>query len=109
MQMSIMNTSGVILNTPLVGGAGLSPDAVGGTISNPLPYPANKSGPLAIGATLVIQMHVEDLQNKSVPWLPLTPSTEWQMLIQAGLVTVSFLAVTGTNNLADQAAAVAAV
>lgn len=93
---NITNTSGSIyypgftINTPTVGGSGLSSDAVGGTISYPLPYPFNTAGPLAAGAAVVQTLHTEDLQNKSVPWLPLTPSTEWQMLVQAGIVTVSF-------------------
>lgn len=111
---NITNTAGSIyfpgftINTPTVGGSGVSPDAVGGSITYPLPYPANKAGPLAAGASVVVTLHTEDFQNKSVPWLPLTPSTEWQMLVQKGIVTVAFSEGNIGKNVDDQAVATVA-
>jgi hypothetical protein len=96
LNMTVRNLLTVPINTPIVGGYGVSPDAQGGSKFQPLPYPfshvalaANTGGPPgADSATLPIQ--VEDFRYKSVPWLPLEPSREWQMLVQAGVVSVTF-------------------
>jgi len=108
MQMTVTNitnttkAAGFAINTPDVGGGGLSPDAQGGNVLYKLPYPFSHIGALAAGAAKTLPVHVEDMRFKSVPWLPLEPSREWQMLIQAGIVSVSFSA--GGNNVEDDAA-----
>lgn len=99
MDMTVTNLLTVAINTPAVGGSGVSPDAVGGTKKYALPYPFSSAGPIAPGATLTLPVHVEDFRYKSVPWLPLEPSREWQMLIQAKVVSVSFAG--GGNNVED--------
>lgn len=92
MIMTVTNVSGRIINTPATGGYGVSPDAVGGAIADPLPYPADKSGPLAIGGHFDLPMHSEDMQYKAVPWLPMEVSRLWQQLVNAKIVTISFAA-----------------
>lgn len=92
MQMTITNVSGVTINTPAVGGSGISPDAAGGSLSYPLPYPFSHSGPLATGIARTLPVHAADFRYKSVPWLPLGPSEEWQGLVQGGIVTITFAA-----------------
>lgn len=89
MLVTVTNTSGVIINTPTTGGSGVSADAVGGTISNPLPFPFAHIGPLGIGLGKQLQMHPGDWHRKSVPWVPQDPATEWNMLVQAGKVTLA--------------------
>lgn len=101
MQMTVTNLLAVTINTPVTGGNGVSPDAVGGSVFKALPYPFNASGPLAAGASRTLPVQSADFQHKSVPWLPLTPSNEWQALVQAGVVSVTFLA--DANSVADEA------
>lgn len=88
--MSVTNTSGGVMNALASGGYGSSPDAVGGVIANPLPYPFNKSASLANGATRALPMHQTDLHTKPTPAFPMEPVAEWNQLVQAGKVTVSF-------------------
>ena len=91
--MTVTNLLAVAINAPIVGGNGLSADAVGGTKFKPLPYPFSH---VTLGAngggsdSKTMPVHVEDFRYKSVPWLPLEPSREWAMLIQDGTVTVTF-------------------
>jgi hypothetical protein len=110
MKMSVKNNTdlagnplfpGVIINTPDTGGTGVSPDAVGGNKRYPLPYPFAHVGPVAAGATVVQVIHVEDMRRMSVPWLPLEPSREWQMLVQQGIVTVTFSELSTGKNVED--------
>lgn len=109
MKMTITNTTlssgshglGFAINTPDTGLAGVSADAVGGNKIYPLPYPFSHVGPIAIGATATQVVHVEDMRHKSVPWLPLEPSREWQMLVQAGIVSVSFSELSTGKNVED--------
>lgn len=97
--------AGFTINTPTLGGAGVSSDAVGGTLTFPLPYPFTKAGPIAAGAAVTLTLHTEDFRGKSVPWLPLSPSTEWQMLVQKAIVTVSFSEGNLGKNVEDNAVA----
>lgn len=92
MLVTVTNTSGGTINTPASGGYGISADAVGGTISNPLPYPFAHIGPMASAgptATKQLPMHPADWHRKSVPWVPQDPATEWNQLVQAGKVTLA--------------------
>jgi hypothetical protein len=77
--------------------------ATGGTVQVALPYPFNAdggsavpvvasiSGPIAPGATLVLSMHSEDWQYKRVPWETTFPTTDWNFLVDAGIVTMAFV------------------
>lgn len=92
MLVTITNTSGVVINTPITGGFGVSADAVGGSKSNPLPYPFAHIGPMATSGptnTKQLPMHPGDWHYKSVPWLPQDPATEWNQLVQRGIVTLT--------------------
>ena len=92
---------GVTINTPDTGGFGVSPDAVGGNKKYALPYPFSHVGPIAAGAAVTQVIHVEDMRRMSVPWLPLEPSREWQMLVQQGIVSVTFSELTIGKNVED--------
>ena len=89
MLVTVTNVSGGTINTPATGGSGVSADAVGGTISNPLPFPFGHIGPLANSASKQLPMHPGDWHHKSVPWLPQAPVTEWNTLVQAKKVTIA--------------------
>lgn len=112
MQMTITNVTnttklaGFAINTPDTGLGGVSSDALGGNKLYPLPFPFAHIGALAAGATKTLPMHISDFREKSVPWLPLSPSKEWQMLIQNGIVTVTFA--TGGDDIEDTAVATVA-
>ena len=99
--MTVTNLLTVPINCPIVGGSGLSPDAKGGSKFKPLPYPfshvilgATGGGStidgIAYPAAKALPIHMEDFRHMSVPWLPMEPSREWQILIQEGTVTVAF-------------------
>lgn len=99
MLVTVTNVSGVTINTPSMGGYGVSPDAVGGSKSNPLPFPFAHIGPLTMASpTKQLPMHPGDWHHKPVPWLPQSPATEWNQLVQAGKVT---LTVADQTNLRD--------
>jgi hypothetical protein len=93
LHMTVTNLTATAINTPIVGGAGVSPDAQGGSVFMPLPYPFSH---VTLGAngggsdSKTLPVHVEDFQYKSVPWLPMEPSREWAALLQKGIVSVSF-------------------
>jgi len=109
MLMTVTNTTlssgshgaGFVINTPDTGLSGVSADAVGGTKLYKLPYPFSHAGPVAIGGTVAATVHTEDFRYQSVPWLPMEPSREWQMLIQAGIVSVAFTEPTLNRSLED--------
>jgi hypothetical protein len=111
--MTVTNLTAYTINTPIVGGNGVSPDAAGGSKFKPLPYPFSHVvlGPNGGGSDAkTLPIHMEDFRHMSVPWLPLEPSREWAMLIQAGVVSVTFShdAVV-TKNAEDLANAINAV
>ena len=89
MLVTVTNTSGGTINNLITGGSGLSSDAVGGSKNKPLPYPFGHIGSLANGGTKQLPMHPADWHYKSVPWLPMEPATEWNQLVQAGVVTLT--------------------
>jgi hypothetical protein len=79
----------------LTGGTGVSAlSAVGGAKTDPLPYPFAHIGELAAAATKQLPMHPADWRYKAVPWLPEEPSTEWNKLVQGGVVTLTVAAQT---------------
>jgi len=92
---------GVTINTPDTGLSGVSADAVGGNKLYALPYPFSHVGPIAAGAAVTMVVHVEDMRRMSVPWLPLEPSREWQMLVQKGIVSVAFSELSTGKNVED--------
>lgn len=101
MLMTVENTSGHDINAPetITGGTGpCALYAVGGNKTYPLPYPFGHIGTLANGATKQLPMHTRDWRYKSVPWLPMEPSREWQQLVQAGIVDLTVGAETGDRD-----------
>lgn len=75
--------------------------ATGGARVDPLPYPFDwvvlqENGHADDSKQLPI--HPEDWGHKAVPWLPLTPREEWNMLVQAKKVTLAFAAQTGVRD-----------
>lgn len=88
MLVTVQNVSASPINAPITGGFGVSPDAVGGSKSFPLPFPFGHIGPLAAAASKQLPMHPGDWHHKAVPWLPQAPATEWNQLVQAGIVTI---------------------
>ena len=96
MMLKVRNLTSAAIGGSIVGGSGISPDAFGGSKFKPLPYPfahvtlaANTGG--GEGAdTVSLPIHVGDFQYKSVPWLPLAPSAEWQDLVQKGVIALTF-------------------
>jgi hypothetical protein len=82
--------------------------ATGGTVQVALPYPFNADagsavpvipaiyGPVAPGASLTLGMHEDDFHYKRVPWETTFPRTDWNFLIDAGIVTMAFAAQTET-------------
>lgn len=102
MLVTVTNTSGRTINAldAITGGTGpAAVYATGGNRTDPLPYPFGHIGPLANSATKQLPMQARDWRYKSVPWLPMEPSKEWQQLVQAGIVT---LAVATEANERDQ-------
>lgn len=72
--------------------------AVGGNVTDPLPYPFSHVGPvgagLAAGATVgnptgALPVHPRDWRYKGVPWLPQEPGEKWNQLVKSGIVTLA--------------------
>lgn len=109
MLATVTNTSGFNINYPEQGGYGRSPDAVGGSFAYALPYPFNgydyqggsSLGALAPGNHFTLGMHPEDWYHKDVPWQPQEPRTQWQQLVNAGIVSMSFATQTGVTDLVE--------
>jgi hypothetical protein len=92
MLVTVTNTSGGDLNAPDTYTSGSGPSgivATGGNVVDPLPYPFGHIGTLADTATKQLPMHNRDWRYKRVPWLPMEPSKEWQVMVQAGKVTLA--------------------
>ena len=88
--MAVTNESSVTLNAPQMGGYGVSPDAVGGNVSNPLPYPFNRNGSIAAGDTKTLGINTRDFTTRELMCQPELPIQEWDMLLQAGTISVVF-------------------
>lgn len=101
MLMTVTNTSGRTINDleRYTGGFGpASLYAEGGNRIDPLPYPFAHIGPLADTASFELPMHNRDWRYRSVPWLTMEPSKEWQQLVQASVVTLAVAAETGDRD-----------
>jgi len=77
--------------------------ATGGGRVDPLPFPFNHVVLLENGAAggadaKQLAMHQGDWNHKQVPWLTHAPREEWNMLVQAGKVTLAFAAETGVTD-----------
>ncbi len=75
--------------------------ATGGARVDPLPYPFDwvvlqENGHADDAKQL--PMHQEDWHHKQVPWLPQTPREEWNTLVQASKVTLTFASQTGVRD-----------
>ena len=96
--MAVTNTYSLALNVLETGGNGVSPDAVGGNILRPLPFPFGSNGSLAAGATSdALGIRERDLVNRQQAQQPSMPADEWQDLVQKGWVTLVFT-VAGTTS-----------
>jgi hypothetical protein len=101
MLVTVTNATSRTINTPaaISLGTGVSGGtATGGSKTDPLPYPFGHIGPLASSGSKQLPMHPADWRYKSVPWLPMEPSTEWNMLVQAGIVTLAIASETGRRD-----------
>ena len=94
---TLTNTSGVILNGPdqIDGGSG----AVGGAVKNPLPFPFNRNGQVAIAGTLVLPTHPSDYIVKEPYARTFMPKDELNQMVQAGKITLSHAAETGRRDV----------
>ena len=93
MLMTVLNSSGRTINTldTLTGGSGISALlAVGGAKKDALPYPFAHIGPLANATDYQLPMHSSDWGFKPVPWLTETPAQQWNYMVQAGVVSLTF-------------------
>lgn len=90
--LAVTNDSSVTLNAPETGGYGVSPDAVGGNISNPLPFPFDRNGSLAAGDTLTLAVNPRDFVLRQQMQQPAVPAEEWDNLIQKGFISVAVTA-----------------
>lgn len=81
------------------GGSGIAAlEATGGARKDPLPYPFNDvvlgpNGSSTDDSTRPV--HPRDWRHKAVPWLTHEPGEQWNVLVQAGKVTLSFSAADG--------------
>lgn len=92
MLMTVTNVSGHDINAPDQITGGVGPAAIvaeGGNKTYPLPYPFGHIGTLADTVGIQLPMRNRDWRYKSVPWLPMEPSKEWQQLVQQGIVTMA--------------------
>lgn len=90
--LAITNTSGITLNALQQGGYGISPDAVGGNVANPLPYPFNANGALDDSDTMTMGIALHDLSMRQQMQQPELPLQEWDMLVQKGWLSLAWTA-----------------
>lgn len=90
--LTVTNETSRVLNRPEVGGNGVSPDAVGGNVLDPLPFPFGANGTLGVGDSLALGIHARDLSVRTQPQQPMIPADEWAGLVQAGIVSLAFAA-----------------
>jgi len=101
MLVTVTNASAGDINYPDTYTAGTGPSGVvatGGNVRIPLPHPFGHIGTLASAGTKQLPMKNRDWRYKRVPWLPMEPSIEWQMLVQAGIVTLAVATETGNRD-----------
>ena len=91
MVVTLTNVSALSINYADTYTSGSGPSgivAVGGNRVTPLPYPFGHVGTVLSMGTSVMPVHVADFRYKPVPWLPTEPASDWQFLVQAGIVTL---------------------
>ena len=93
---TVTNTSGLALNTPETGGYGISPDAVGGNIARPVPFPFGSNGVYAIGGSKTLPVRERDLIIRQQPQQADLPADELNNYIQRGWLTVAYAAETAS-------------
>lgn len=90
---TVTNLTSSVLNAPVVGGNQTSPDAVGGNIINPVPFPFGSNGSYAAngasGDSKDLNVHVRDLILRVQPQEPLAPVDELNVMINAGIISLS--------------------
>ena len=62
--------------------------AMGGARKDPLPFPFNRNGVIASGATKTLPVHTANFARQNTMFEPLAPAEEWQQMIQQGKVSV---------------------
>lgn len=99
MLVTVTNTAGRDINVAQVGEDGIA--ASGGEHpeeathrSDPLPYPFSHIGTLASAAAKQLPMHPSDWSRKSVPSASQFPWNKWNVLVNAGIVTMATAAQT---------------
>lgn len=98
--MTVTNLQATAMNAVDSNSAG----ATGGARKDPLPHPFQHIVLSATGGgsdAKQLPVHQADFRHKSVPWLSMEPREEWNMLVQAGKVTVAFAAQTGQRDVED--------
>lgn len=89
---TVTNTSGLVLNALETGGSGVSPDAVGGNVARPVPFPFGSNGSYAIGGNKVLPVRERDLIVRQQPQQPSMPADSLNEMIQKGWITVAYAA-----------------
>lgn len=87
---TVTNTSGLVLNALETGGSGVSPDAVGGNVARPVPFPFGSNGSYAVGGNKELVVRTRDLINRQQAQQPSMPADEIDALIQKGWLTVAY-------------------
>jgi hypothetical protein len=72
--------------------------AVGGNVTDPLPYPFDQAGPLAAGSAVTLPMRDRDWYYSRSLYNTQYPHIKWQQLVQAGVVTMAFASETNQND-----------
>ncbi len=90
---TVTNLTSGVLNAPVVGGNQVSPDAVGGNILRPVPFPFGSNGSYAAngasGDAKDLVVHARDLIVRVQPQESLAPADELNQLINAGVISLS--------------------
>ena len=94
MLVTVTNTSGATINDPQVAEDGIG--LPGGEHpeeathrNSPLPHPFGHIGSLLDTVSLQLPMHPADWNHKSVPSIAMTPGNKWNLLVNAGTVTMA--------------------
>lgn len=106
---TVTNTSGLVLNTPEVGGSGVSPDAVGGNITRPVPFPFGSNGAYAVAGSKALPVRERDLVNRQQAQQPSMPADELNEMIQKGWITVAYAGDTSASFLDTEDELISAV
>ena len=93
---TVTNSSGLVLNALQSGGYGISPDAVGGNVERPVPFPFGSNGSYAVGASKTLAVRERDLSVRPQAQQPMLPADELNNYVQRGWLTISFAAETAS-------------